>query len=102
MYKQHNPKLYKPLMDELLKRLDKEWYDSSYGNDLVASISFNIPNDPNDDVITVLFPNSINENWNNEEFSNFVIKKTIQCSDDELITCKNIDEVITQVKQLTK
>ena len=86
-------------MDELLNRLNKEWYDSSYGNDLVASISFNIPNN---EVITVLFPNSINENWDNEEFSNFVIKKTIQCSDDELITCKNIDEVITQVNRLTK
>ena len=102
MYRQHNPKLYKPLMDELLKRLNKEWYDSSYGNDLVASISFNISNDPNDEVITVLFPNSTNEDWDNEEFSNFVIKKTIQCSDDELITCKNVDEVITQIEQLTK
>ena len=55
MYKHHNPKLYKPLMKKLLDSLNSDWYDSSYGNDLVASASRNISNNH---VMTIYFPNS--------------------------------------------
>jgi len=84
MYKHHNPKLYKPLMKKLLDSLDKEWYDSSYGNDLVASISLNT----NDE--------------NKEDFATYVIRKNIMASCEELIICESVEEVIEKIKEIEK
>ena len=84
-YKHHNPKLYKPLMKKLLDSLNSDWYDSCYGNDLVASIC--------KDNIVICLPNSIKTDWDNEEFADFTITKA-----DKFIECKSIDEVLNKIK----
>ena len=88
-YKHHNPKLYIPLMKELLNSLGEEWYDSVYGNDLVASISKNI----ND------FPNSLIGDVDNELFNTFEICENVFKSCDS-ISCESVGEVIKRITQL--
>ena len=97
-YKHHNPKLYKPLMKKLLDSLDKEWYDSSYGNDLVASASKNISNDH---VMTIYFPNSKKSDVNKELFNTFDIMKNV-FNHEPPITCKSVEEVIEKIKEIEK
>ena len=96
MCKHHNPKLYKPLMKKLLDSLDKEWYDSSYGNDLVASASKNINNNH---VITIYFPNSRKSDVDNELFNTFDIMKNV-FSHKPPITCESVEEVIEKIKEI--
>ena len=84
-YEHHNPKLYQPIMQELLTKLGNDWNDVSYGNDLVASIC-------KDDIVICL-PNSTKTNWDNEEFADFTITKA-----DKFIECKSIDEVLNKIK----
>ena len=98
-YKHHNPKLYKPLMKKLLDSLDKEWYDSSYGNDLVASISLNTSKD---DCMTIFLPNSKVHDEDKEDFATYVIRKNIMASCEELIICKSLEEVIKKIKEIEK
>ena len=97
-YKHHNPKLYKPLMKKLLDSLDKEWYDSSYGNDLVASASKNI-NDNH--VMTIYFPNSKKSDVDNELFNTFDIMENV-FKDKPPITCESVEEVIKKIKEIEK
>ena len=80
-YKHHNPKLYIPLMKELLKSLGEEWYDSVYGNDLVASISKNI-NDNH--CMTIYLPNSKINDVDNELFNTFEICENVFTSKDSI------------------
>tara|TARA_R100000278_G_scaffold4014_1_gene7012 strand:+ start:131 stop:439 length:309 start_codon:yes stop_codon:yes gene_type:complete len=95
-YKHHNPKLYIPLMKELLKSLGNDWYDSSYGNDLVASISRNI-NDNH--VMTIYFPNSKKSDVENEIFNTFEICINVFKSCDS-ISCESVGEVIKRITQI--
>jgi len=95
-YKHHNPKLYKPLMKKLLDSLSSEWYDSCYGNDLVASASRNI-NDNH--VMTIYFPNSKIIDVDNELFNTFEICENVFKSCDS-ISCESVGEVIKRITQL--
>ena len=97
-YKHHNPKLYKPLMKELLNGLGSNWYDSCYGNDLVASISRNI-NDNH--VMTIYFPNSKKSDVENEIFNTFEICKNVFNNRDS-ISCESVEEVIEKIKGIEK
>ena len=95
-YKHHNPKLYIPLMKELLNSLGEEWYDSVYGNDLVASISKNI----NDDhCMTIYLPNSEISDVDNELFNTFEICENVFKSCDS-ISCESVGEVIKRITQI--
>ena len=96
-YKHHNPKLYKPLMKELLEGLGCNWYDSSYGNDLVASISLNTSEE---DCMTIFLPNSKIHDEDKEDFSTYVIRKNILAQCEELIICKSVEEVIKKIKEI--
>ena len=96
-YKHHNPKLYIPLMKELLNNLGEEWYDSCYGNDLVASISLNTSEE---DCMTVFLPNSKIHDEDKEDFATFVIRKNIMASCEELIICESVEEVIKRITQI--
>ena len=98
-YKHHNPKLYIPLMKELLNSLGEEWYDSSYGNYLVASISLNTSKD---DCMTIFLPNSKVHDEDKEDFATYVIRKNIMASCEELIICKSLEEVIKKIKEIEK
>ena len=95
-YKHHNPKLYIPLMKELLKSLGNDWYDSVYGNDLVASISKNI-NDNH--VMTIYLPNSKINDVDNELFNTFEICENVFTSKDS-ISLETIEEVIEKIKEI--
>ena len=96
MCKHHNPKLYKPLMKKLLDSLSSEWYDSVYGNDLVASISKNI-NDNH--VMTIYLPNSKKSDVDNELFNTFEICENVFKSHDS-ISCESVGEVIKRITQI--
>ena len=95
-YKHHNPKLYIPLMKELLNSLGDDWYDSCYGNDLVASASRNI-NDNH--VMTIYFPNSKKSDVDNEIFNTFEICENVFNNRDS-ITCESVEAVIKKIKEL--
>ena len=97
-YKHHNPKLYIPLMKELLNSLGEEWYDSVYGNDLVASISRNI-NDNH--VMTIYLPNSKIGDVDNELFNTFDIMENV-FDHKPPITCESVEKVIEKIKELEK
>lgn len=98
MYKHHNPKLYNPLMKKLLDSLSSEWYDSCYGNDLVASASRNISNDH---VMTIYFPNSKESDVDKELFNTFEICENVFKNNDS-ISLETIEEVIEKIKELEK
>jgi|TARA_R100000482_G_scaffold42189_1_gene14641 hypothetical protein len=95
-YKHHNPKLYIPLMKELLNSLGKDWYDSCYGNDLVASVSKNINNNH---VMTIYLPNSKKSDVDNELFNTFEICENVFKSHDS-ISCESVGEVIKRITQI--
>ena len=97
-YKHHNPKLYIPLMKELLNSLGDDWYDSCYGNDLVASASRNI-NDNH--VMTIYFPNSKKSDVDNELFNTFDIMENV-FEHKPPITCESVEEVINKIKEIEK
>ena len=97
-YKHHNPKLYIPLMKELLNSLGSNWYDSVYGNDCVASISKNI-NDNH--VMTIYLPNSKIGDVDNELFNTFDIMENV-FEHKPPITCESVEEVIEKIKELEK
>ena len=95
-YKHHNPKLYKPLMKELLDGLGSNWYDSVYNNDCTASISRNI-NDNH--VMTIYLPNSKIGDVDNELFNTFEICVNVFKSNDS-ISCESVGEVIKRITQI--
>ena len=97
-YKHHNPELYKPLMEELLDSLNSDWYDSCYGNDLVASASRNISNDH---VMTIYFPNSKKSDVDKELFNTFDIMENV-FDHKPPITCESVEEVIKKIKEIEK
>ena len=98
-YKHHNPKLYKPLMKKLFDSLNSDWYDSCYGNDLVASISLNTSEE---DCMTIFLPNSKVHDEDKEDFATYVIRKNIMASCEELIICESVEEVIEKIKEIEK
>ena len=86
-------------MKKLLDSLDKEWYDSCYGNDLVASISLNTSKE---DCMTIFLPNSKIHDEDKEDFATYVIRKNIMASCEELIICESLEEVIKKIKEIEK
>ena len=96
IYKNHNPELAQPIMNNLIQRLGSSWSDSSYGDDLVASISRDIPNPDFPDYMTVLLPNSTQSNIDKEEINNYAVK----CGDEsEYVICETLEETIKIVKE---
>ena len=91
-YKHHNPKLYKPIMETLIKELGNNWKDVCYGNDLVASIAF--------DEIKIFLPNSKVHDEDKEEFNNFVIMDYENL--EVMYDLKTIEEVIKKIKEIEK
>ena len=83
-------------MKKLLDSLSSEWYDSCYGNDLVASASRNI-NDNH--VMTIYFPNSKISDVDNELFNTFEICVNVFKSHDS-ISCESVGEVIKRITQI--
>lgn len=83
-------------MKELLNSLGENWYDSVYGNDLVASISKNI-NDNH--VMTIYLPNSKISDVDNELFNTFEICENVFKSNDS-ISCESVGEVIKKITQI--
>ena len=96
IYKNHNPEFAQPIMNNLIKTLGSNWSDSSYGDDLVASISRDISNPDFPDYMTVLLPNSTQSNIDKEDFSNYAVK----CGDEsDFIVCETLEETIKTVKR---
>lgn len=92
----HNPDFANPIMTKLLNALGGKWFDSSYGDDLVASISRDIPNPDYQDYMTVLLPNSTQSNMDEEKISNYAVK----CGDEsEYVICETLEETIEIVKE---
>ena len=83
-------------MKKLLDSLNSEWYDSCYGNDLVASASRNI-NDNH--VMTIYFPNSKRNDIDNELFNTFEICENVFKSYDS-ISCESVEEVIKRITKI--
>jgi hypothetical protein len=71
MYKQHNPAIAQPYLDELLEKLGSDWSDYSWGNNLSASIGCEYKEHKH---IEVLLPNSLKDDLNNECFNDFTIQ----------------------------
>ena len=95
-FKHHNPKLANPIMSKLLNTLGSSWSDSSYGDDLVASISRSIPNPDYPDYMTVLLPNSTQFNIDKEDVNNYAVK----CGDEsDYVTCETLEDTIETVKE---
>ena len=96
IYNHHNPELAQPIMDYLIQTLGSNWSDSSYGDDLVASISRSIPNPDYPDYMTILLPNSTQFNMDREEVNNYAVK----CGDEsEYVVCGTLEETIEIVKE---
>ena len=92
----HNPKFANPIMSKLLNAFGSKWSDSSYGDDLVASISREIPNPDYQDYMTVLLPNSTQHNIDREEVNNYAVK----CGDEsDYVICETLEETIKTVKE---
>ena len=92
----HNPDFANPIMGKLLNALSDKWSDSSYGDDLVASISRDIPNPDYQDYMTVLLPNSTQHNIDKEEVNNYAVK----CGDEsDYLICETLEETIKTVKE---
>ena len=92
----HNPDFANPIMTKLLNALGGKWSDSSYGDDLVASISRSIPNPDYPDYMTVLLPNSTQFNMDREEVNNYAVK----CGDEsDYVICETLEETIKAVKE---
>ena len=85
-------------MKKLLDSLNSDWYDSSYGNDLVASASRNISNNH---VMTIYFPNSKKSDVENEIFNTFEICKNVFNNRDS-ISCESVEEVIALIEKIIK
>lgn len=86
-------------MKKLLDSLNSDWYDSCYGNDLVASISLNTSEE---DCMTVFLPNSKIHDEDKEDFATYVIRKNIMASCEELIICESLEEVVEKIKEIEK
>jgi len=71
MYRQHNPAIAQPYLDELLEKLGSDWSDYSWGNNLSASIGCEYKEHKH---IEVLLPNSLKDDLNNECFNDFTIQ----------------------------
>ena len=92
----HNPDFANPIMTKLLNALGAKWSDSSYGDDLVASISRDIPNPNYQDYMTVLLPNSTQHNTDRDEVNSYAVK----CGDEsEYVVCETLEETIEIVKE---
>ena len=85
-------------MKKLLDSLNSDWYDSSYGNDLVASASRNISNNH---VMTIYFQNSKKSYVENEIFNTFEICKNVFNNRDS-ISCESVEEVIALIEKIIK
>ena len=73
IYEIHNPKIAKPHMETLLKKLSESsphWYGDSYGNDLMANVSLQYQDSK---WITIQIPNSNIDSPEEEFFSNFYV-----------------------------
>mgnify|MGYP003154685281 FL=1 len=78
--------------------MGNDWYDSVYGNDLVASISKNISDDH---CMTIYLPNSKISDVDNELFNTFEICENVFKNNDS-ISLETIEEVIKKIKEIEK
>ena len=91
----HNIKFAQPLIDELLKKLSDEWFNSSYHNDLAASVCIEYKKE---EYLYIYIPNGTIDNFDNEEYDKF----NVSDETDIIQSCKTIDEVISYVNNYLK
>ena len=60
----HNIKFAQPLIDELLKKLSDEWFNSSYHNDLAASVCIEYKEGK---YLSIYIPNGTIDNFDNDK-----------------------------------
>ena len=109
-YNKHNPQLANPIINKLLNILGNKWEDVSWGDDCVASISRNIPNNDAlkkyyaengideslyDDIMQIYIPNSTEYNFSQEEFNNYSVNFGY---DTEVKNFETLEETIKAVK----
>lgn len=109
-YNRHNPQLANPIINKLLNILGNKWEDVSWGDDCVASISRNIPNNDAlkkyyaengideslyDDVMEIYIPNSTEYNFSQEEFNDYSVNFGY---DTEVKNFETLEETIEAVK----
>ena len=101
MYRQHNPAIAQPYLDELLEKLGSDWSDYSWGNNLAASIGCEYKEHKH---IEVLLPNSLEDDLDNECFNDFSIQlEDASTGDREIITSlKSVAQVIIYVTNFLK
>ena len=95
IWEHHNPKIAKPYMDDLLKKLSESssnWYGDSYCNDCMANVSLEYQKDK---YIHIQIPNSENDRPEEEEFANFYV---YDCDEQGHETfgkaCESLDEAV--------
>ena len=91
----HNIKFAQPLIDELLNKLDDKWFNSSYHNDLAASVCIEYKKE---EYLYIYIPNGTIDDFDNEKYDKFNVSNET----DIIQSCKTIEEVITYVNNYLK
>ena len=104
IYEIHNPKIAKPHMETLLKKLSESsphWYGDSYGNDLMANVSLQYQENR---WIHIQIPNSKNDAPELEEFSKFYVYHSEQLKNDFEFNecCESLDDAVKVATDLLK
>ena len=86
-YSYHNPEISSPLIERLLNALGKEWKNTTYGNDSLASIG---KETLEGEWISVYIPNAVKCDPMQEEYSVF----TVNLMDQYYVDFNTIPEVI--------
>ena len=72
----HNPISSEILFNQITKKTNILWIDTSYHNDNCDSMEYNDPIYPNNPYFSVYLPNSIVEDEDNEKFTTFCLMNT--------------------------
>ncbi len=89
----HTPKLTEQVLERVNDYTEIEFFDSSYGNDLCDSISYEIEEDNH---IKIMLPNSFIDDEDSEYFVDFVILDNNQ---DTLLRTKDLNKVIDYITE---
>lgn len=90
-YGYHNPILTELLFSRIEKEVEANWEDSSWHNDTVDSMHYTTWCDGDvHEFIEVYLPNSVVEDWDNEEYNAFTVTNENR---DVLLTTTDIKEL---------
>lgn len=89
----HTPKLTEQVLERVNDYTEIEFFDSSYGNDLCDSISYEIEEDNH---IKIMLPNSFIDDEDSEYFVDFVILDNNQ---NTLLRTKDLNKVIDYITE---